>query len=363
VATNTVPITTITPSRPLTMNSISSFPHSGPSSTVASVSDLDGFTIGRDYLTTFNPAEEHNEFGFDPPEEKFSTLGRFDQAYSPPEQNDNLWPGFEREEDLKHPLQSELDKFSRTLPGTNNSISRFGQVTPPRTNSTDSTGSVADTTANSASASPKSAAPNTRRRAKPQTKDSSTSVSTTSSSRKRKSTRKAAAAAVETPSGPDDTKRKASLEKNRLAAAKCRINKKEKTEQLQRDSHDKAVHNAFLKDQVMQMKEEIQQINAMLLTHANCKGCKNPDEIQKHLSHLSTDFMNSHVPVSVSVSAAQSNYGDYPSMTLDEMPPGLDHAQMLNDSYFPALDAELNPPLPDFDRSGEFDVHTPMQTD
>jgi hypothetical protein len=348
------------------MNSITSFPHSGPSSTVASVSDLDGFTIGRDsFLNAYNP-NEHDEFGFDPPEEKLSNLSRFDQAYSPPEQNDNLWPGFEREEDLKHPLQSELDKYSRALPGTNNSISRFGQVTPPRTNSTDSSGSVADTAANSASASPKSTAPErNRRRAKPQTKDSETSVSTTSSGRKRKSTRKATAS-VEQHSGPDDTKRKASLEKNRLAAAKCRINKKEKTEQLQRDSHDKAVHNAFLKDQVMQIKEEIQQINAMLLTHANCKGCKNPDEIQKHLSQLSADFMTSHVPVSVS--AAPSNYGDYPSMTLDEMPPGLDHAQMMSDSYFPTLDSEhdsslLNPPLPDFDRDGEFDVHTPMQTD
>ena len=58
-----------------------------------------------------------------------------------------------------------------------------------------------------------------------------------------------------------DSKRKASLEMNRPAAAKRRINKKEKTEMLQRDSHDKAVHNAFPKDQVMRMQEEIQQIN------------------------------------------------------------------------------------------------------
>ena len=58
-----------------------------------------------------------------------------------------------------------------------------------------------------------------------------------------------------------DSKRKASLEMSRPAAAKRRINKKEKTEMLQRDSHDKAVHNAFPKDQVMRMQEEIQQIN------------------------------------------------------------------------------------------------------
>ena len=39
----------------------------------------------------------------------------------------------------------------------------------------------------------------------------------------------------------EDEKRKTSLEKNRLAAAKCRVNKKEGIEALQRDSHDKAI--------------------------------------------------------------------------------------------------------------------------
>jgi len=153
------------------------------------------------------------------------------------------------------------------------------------------------------------------------------------------------------------TKRKASLEKNRLAAAKCRINKKEKTEQLQRDSHDKAVHNAFLKDQIMHMKEEIQQMNAMLLAHANCKGCKSPDEIQSHLSQLSNEFLAGQMS-----SLGGGNYGDYSQMAMDGVPP-ISQAPMMSESYFDHDPALLNPPLPDFDRTADFEVHTPMQTD
>lgn len=344
------------------MNSIGAFSTSGPSSAAASVTDLDGYTLRDTLFNSYGPPDD-DEFGFDPPEQK-PTYPKIDQLYSPPEPNDlslGGWPGFEREEDLKQPQQTyEIDKLiTQNLPNAMNSISRYGQVTPPRTNSTDSMA----TTNDSKSASPKSSvAPERRKRtSKAQAKEPEP-PSQSSSGRKRKTTRKAAANAEQV-SGPDDSKRKASLEKNRLAAAKCRVNKKEKTEQLQRDSHDKAVHNAFLKDQIMHMKEEIQQMNAVLLAHANCKGCKSPNEIQKHLSHLGHDFIANQLSSSMN----QPSYGEYPHMSLDEMAP-ISQAPMMADSYFGTLGSEhdpamLNPPLPDFDRSADFEVHTPMQTD
>jgi len=50
-------------------------------------------------------------------------------------------------------------------------------------------------------------------------------------------------------------------------------------DQLQLDSHDKAVQNVYLKDQVLRTKVEIRQVNALSLAHANCGGCKSPEEI------------------------------------------------------------------------------------
>jgi hypothetical protein len=347
------------------MNSIGAFSTSAHSSAPPSVTDLDGYTLREPMFNSYGPPED-DEFGFDPPEQK-PMFPKHDHTYSPPEPNDlslGGWPGFEREEDLKQPQHAyEIDKLiTQSLPNAANAISRYGQVTPPRTNSTDS---GLATGPNSASASPKStAAPERRKRSsKVQAKDSTLpAATTTSSGRKRKNTRKASMNA-ELVQNPDDAKRKASLEKNRLAAAKCRVNKKEKTEQLQRDSHEKAVHNAFLKDQVMHMKEEIQQMNAILLAHANCKGCKSPDEIQKHLSHLSTDFVATQMPTGM----AQQSYSEYPQMSLDDMP-SISQPTMMGDSYFGSLDPDhdpgmLHPPLPDFDRSADFEVHTPMQTD
>lgn len=345
------------------MNSTGAFSASGPPSTAPSVTDLDGYTLREHMFNSYGPPED-DEFGFDPPEQK-PAYHKLDQTYSPPEPNDlslGGWPGFEREEDLKQPQHAyKIDKLiTQNLPNAANAISRYGQVTPPRTNSTDS---ALGSAPNSASASPKSVAvPERRKRTvKTQAKDTAPSAST-NSGRKRKTTRKVAAS-IEPDHSPDDTKRKASLEKNRLAAAKCRVNKKEKTEQLQRDSHDKAVHNAFLKDQIMHMKEEIQQMNAILLAHTNCKGCKAPDEIQKHLNHLSHEFLANQLPTSMN----QPSYEGYSQMSLDDMPP-MDQSPMMPDNYFGNMDSPhgssmLHPPLPDFDRSADFEVHTPMQAD
>ncbi len=152
---------------------------------------------------------------------------------------------------------------------------------------------------------------------------------------------------------PEDSKRKQSLEKNRVAAAKCRVNKKEKTERLQRDSHDKAVENAYLKEQIMRMKDEVQQMNAIVVAHANCEGCKSPEEIQAHLTALGNDFYNQQ-----QFALSGQNFGDFHQMSFSGLP-------ALPDSFFSGSGADhmLHPPLPEFNRSAEFEVHTPGQND
>ncbi|KIX04452.1 uncharacterized protein Z518_05320 [Rhinocladiella mackenziei CBS 650.93] len=329
---------------------------SGTSSAVPSISDLDGYTI-RDCNFPPNaayPSIQDDDFGFDPP--LLKGLNNY-QTNSPP--NDfpmSGWPEFEREEDSKSfadpPLNLdayEMDKFiTSTLPNVNTAVSRFGQMTPPRSDSASSTYSKSE-----GKLAPKSTAPERRKRTKAPSKEAepATASSITTGGRKRKSTRKASTAS-EKGDSPEEQKRKQSLEKNRLAAAKCRINKKEKTEQLRRDSHDKAVQNAYLKDQVMRMKDEIQQMNAILLAHANCEGCNSPEEIQAHLNDLGNDFLNQQLALS------GHHFGEYPALNFSEFP-------VIPDNFFtePTTNQFLNPPLPEFNQSTDFEVQTPMQTD
>ena len=321
---------------------------SGPSSTVASISDLDGYSFpNNSYISA-----DQDEFGFDPPEQK-SIHHRVNQTLSPPEDNvasPEDWPGFERDDDRRHEARQmyHFDRLAtQDLPISATAIRRFGQVTPPRTNSASSI----QTPTHEGSVSPRTSTNSGKRKSAKLIQDSA-APAPTASGRKRKNSRKSAANADSTTSNGEDSKRKASLEKNRLAAAKCRVNKKEKTELLQRDSHDKAVHNAYLKEQVMRMKEEVQQLNALLLAHASCDGCKSPEDIQKHLQELSAEY----IPHQMSI----DGYPNYEEMAMDGMPPSGDS----DGSYFsitPHDRSLLNPPLPDFDRSADFEVHTPMQ--
>lgn len=340
---------------------------SGASSIVGSISDLDGYNF-RDFNfpsgSSVGPLPDE-EYGFDPPQLKATPLNNY-QVYSPP--NDftlSDWPEFGREDNLKPSMESsalnldayEIDKYiTSTLPSGTSAVARYGQMTPPRSNSAASTDSASD-----GKLSPKSTVAERRKRSKTASKDSepapsasamltttTTPSATTTAGRKRKASRKTSITS-ETGDSVEDQKRRQSLEKNRLAAAKCRINKKEKTEKLQRDSHEKAVQNAYLKDQVMRMKDEIQQMNAILLAHASCEGCKAPEEIQAHLSNLETDFFNQQLAMS------SQAFGDYPPLNFSELP-------VLPDNFLSSTsqDTLLNPPLPDFDRPAEFEVTTPL---
>lgn len=303
------------------------------------MSDLDGYSVaGDNNYTQMNQSFFHlegDDFGFDPaPPVKL-------ESYSPASSNqvfgdfqfDPIKPagpqtGNNRATELEPMLSQHLSQSA-------NAVSRYGQVTPPRSNSESSTDRVQK---------PQKQRRVSRPSAKIEQDEGPKQASATG--RKRRNTRKNSIVSVGLPE--DDDRRKQSLEKNRLAAAKCRVNKKEKTEQLQRDSHDKAVQNALLKEQLMHMKEEVQRMNALLLGHATCEGCKSPDDLNKHLNALGNEFFTHHM------STMPQDFQNFNSQ-MDELD---------NEHYFsPGTDASLNPPLPEFKQETDFDMCTPMHTD
>lgn len=330
---------------------------SRPASTIASVSDLDGYSFPPDYSY---PPTEDNEFGFDPPS---SRLAQKSDAYSPLSLGN--WPTFEQEDKARpHSDMTMLSLgfpqptdqlFGRGAPNAPASQVRYGQITPPRSNSASSEDNSKPGTQDQGD----HAGPSTRRRTKSQSKQGQTRQAppppaSNTPNKKRKTNRKGAPNAVApTNTSPEDEKRRLSLEKNRLAAAKCRINKKEKTEQLQRDSHDKAVQNAFLKETVFRMKSDIHQMNAILMAHSNCDGCKRPEEIHKHLQRMGADIF---VPA---LDLPLPQYGDFARLQAPDM----------QDDMFTLPDGDQDPtslhapPLPDFNPTSDFDVRTPLPND
>ncbi|ETI20865.1 hypothetical protein G647_07208 [Cladophialophora carrionii CBS 160.54] len=102
----------------------------------------------------------------------------------------------------------------------------------------------------------------------------------------------------------------------------------------------------------MRLKDEIQQMNAILVAHANCDGCKSPEEIQAHVTALGNEFFSQQLALT------GTNFADYQQMHFSGLP-------TLPDNFFSnsAADPMLHPPLPEFNRSAEFEVHTPLPTD
>ncbi|KAI9506477.1 hypothetical protein BX070DRAFT_217944 [Coemansia spiralis] len=73
-----------------------------------------------------------------------------------------------------------------------------------------------------------------------------------------------------TPANEEDEKRKQFLERNRVAALKCRQRKKKQLKELQ-DRHDYIAHeNDRLRNEYMHMREQALQLRALLTAHNEC---------------------------------------------------------------------------------------------
>ncbi|KAJ2663198.1 hypothetical protein IWW48_001519 [Coemansia sp. RSA 1200] len=73
-------------------------------------------------------------------------------------------------------------------------------------------------------------------------------------------------------SGNDRERRRKFLERNRIAASKCRQKKKMWVQELERRAEDATMQNRSLHIAVAQLKEEVLILKNQLLTHHNC-GC------------------------------------------------------------------------------------------
>lgn len=317
-----------------------------PSSLDVTMNDLDGYSAVSDMYETLHSQTYYpnhstaSDFGFDPPLEHATV--KMEHSVTPLTEDDLFQnsPLYQPQRTNSIGVRAlELDSnLGQPLPSGMSAVSRYGQVTPPRSNSEESlkdnqmylrTADKRRRTSKAAAALP----------------PESLVDSATQSNKKSRKTRKLSTLSSVDPE--EDAKRKMSLEKNRVAAAKCRVHKKEKTDQLQRESHEKAMENAFLKDQIILMQEEIQQINSLLLSHANYDGCKSPDDIQKYLNMLGKDFVQQP-----NMSSAQDIYPAYP----------VDLAQYSTHyhngaDFDPSTGAHHNemymhPALPEFENSG-----------
>lgn len=230
------------------------------------------------------------------------------QEPSPP-QSANSPPPFPFDE-LRRALKSPLHGF---LVNEQSTDSRHGQITPPSEDNLMNIDPAIDPSLPMAvetapadiktENSPKAASNgnNKRKRGKGSSRDDGESTKT---KRQRKSTISAASTEAmdfeETPQpGEGDQKRSRFLERNRLAASKCRQKKKEWTSnletrarQLQNDKNQLALIVGFLKDEVLSLKGE-------LLKHTDC----NCDRIRQYLNQEVTNL------------AAQGPYGRSPNVT------------------------------------------------
>jgi hypothetical protein len=80
-----------------------------------------------------------------------------------------------------------------------------------------------------------------------------------------------------------DKCKEVSLERNRVAAAKCRVKKKEKDEQMLQDSRLKAKENKELHDMVRGMEVEMNTLTTFLAAHSDSSNCRKSDQLKETL--------------------------------------------------------------------------------
>ena len=244
-----------------------------------------------------------------------------------------------------------LSLNTNNLPNTASTTSLYGQVTPPRSNSATSEPSKNGRDPTSATSGQSTAK---RRRGKAQVKNPLTPPEDNTAPKQRKAVGRKRTSTTQLNTGnPEDDKRKTSLEKNRVAAAKCRVNKKEKTEQLQRDSHTKTQENGQLRGLVETMEAERNTLAAYLSAHASCADCRNPHQLKEALEMFQGNEMRKRFSGVVG-EAVTATTSPVLSVSVQSMDSGL-----YDDTDLTSTSA-MNPPLPDFNLGVDYDMNSPM---
>ena len=92
---------------------------------------------------------------------------------------------------------------------------------------------------------------------------------------------------VDTPAKPEDVKRSKFLERNRVAASKCRQKKKEWTQNLENRARELQKNNNMLRMNVESLRQEILFLKGEMLKHSNC-DC---DQIQVFMKSGASNFL------------------------------------------------------------------------
>jgi hypothetical protein len=86
----------------------------------------------------------------------------------------------------------------------------------------------------------------------------------------------------------DDQKRKLSLEKNKIAAANCRIKKRKREHCLETQSRELVFDNTILKQSISDMTQHLEELRSMLQVHVLSSGCYAASHIQETLGEQSS---------------------------------------------------------------------------
>jgi hypothetical protein len=149
-----------------------------------------------------------------------------------------------------------------------------------------------------------------------------------------------------------DKRKEVSLEKNRVAAAKCRVKKKEKDEQMLQDSRLKAKENRELHDMVREMEVEMNTLTTFLAAHSDSSNCKKPDQLKETLRQFQKPNMARWF----------SGSSDSPSSVHSSMLSLSDHSpSSTSNSRSPATPTECATQAPKLDYYivGDMDIDSP----
>ncbi|KAJ2860990.1 hypothetical protein GGH94_005178 [Coemansia aciculifera] len=131
----------------------------------------------------------------------------------------------------------------------------------------------------------------------------------------------------------EQQRRRRFLERNRVAASKCRQKKKVWIQDLERRAEEATMQNRSLHIAVAQLKEEVLILKNQLLAHRNC-GCS---AVQQ--------FLNSDVSCSVNpTQAAVTAAGVFPLTTQGMHSPSQQHHRMTHPSTAPSMLFQGPPP-------------------
>ncbi|KAI9816785.1 MAG: hypothetical protein M1827_001430 [Pycnora praestabilis] len=182
-------------------------------------------------------------------------------------------------------------------------LSQYGRITPPKDGSPNSNDPIGafDLRSTAPSLEQGNLLSDKKRKRGSQTSQSGISESRNPSKRQRQSTSrsKAASTSICQPEaeGLEDAKRSKFLERNRVAASKCRQKKKEWTGNLESRARDLQNNKNQLALMVGSLRDEVLFLKSQLLKHSNC----NCSRIRDYLDHEVTNLSR---PCSTSFAAA-----------------------------------------------------------